>query len=213
MKILLTNDDGIHAPGLKNLKKSLQEFAEITVVAPDRERSGSGCSASIYQTVSCQKVWSGKAFQGYALSGTPIDCIMIGLEKLSGNGKPDLVISGINAGANLGRDIFYSGTVGAAIEGAYHKIPSMAVSINQKEGPFYKTAIKVIEKIVKSLPLEKIGQQVLNINIPNVIYSEIKGVKLTKLARIFHQKNIQSIYHSEYIEYFWIEGSQPEGVM
>lgn len=214
MKILLTNDDGIHAPGLKKLNKNLKEFAEVIVVAPDRERSGSGCSASIYQTVRCQKIWSGKDFQGYALSGTPVDCIMIGLEMFTEKDKPDLIISGINAGANLGRDIFYSGTVGAAIEGAYHNIPSIAVSINQKEEPYYDTAVKVIGKIIQAIPLENFcQQQVLNINIPNVVYSAIKGIKLTKLARIFHQKNIQRIHYSEHAEYFWIEGSQPEGVM
>ena len=214
MKILLTNDDGINSRGLQELKKCLENFGKVVVVAPDRERSGSGHSSSIYKTVSCRETWAGQDFYGYSLSGTPVDCVIIGLEKLFGNDKPDLVISGINAGANLGRDIFYSGTVGAAIEGAFHGIFSIAISIDKKEKLFYSSAIKVIEKVIKTIPSETYKQpQVLNINIPNIRYSKVKGIRLTKLAHIFHQKNIKRIYRSDNTDYFWIEGSQPEGVM
>jgi 5'-nucleotidase len=214
LKILLTNDDSINAAGLKKLKTCLENFGKVVVVAPDRERSGSGCSASIYQMLRCRKIWSGQDLYGYELSGTPVDCVMIALDKIFGNEKPDLVISGINAGANLGKDIFYSGTVGAAIEGAFHDIFSIAVSIDQKEDPLYSSAIKVMEKIMPTLPAKNYRQpKVLNINIPNIPYSEIKGIKLTKLAHVFHQKFIRSIYKSNHLEYFWIEGSQPEGIM
>ncbi len=214
MRILLTNDDGIHAKGLQELKKCMEKFGKVVVVAPDRERSGSGHSSSIYQTVSCREVWSGQDFYGYALSGTPVDCVIVGLEKFFGNGKPDLVISGINAGANMGRDIFYSGTVAAAIEGAFHDIFSIAISIDKKEELFYSSASKVIEKIMETLPSEAYKYpQVLNINIPNIRYSELKGIRLTKLAHVSHKKCIKKIYRSDNTDYFWIEGSQPEGAM
>lgn len=215
MKILLTNDDGIHAKGLKELRKCMENFGKVIVVAPDRERSGSGHSTSIYQTISCQKMWSSRYSSGYALSGTPVDCVVIGLEKMFGDDKPDLVISGINAGLNLGRDIFYSGTIGAAIEGAFHNVFSIAISIEKNEkSPIYFSAIKMIEKVIKTLPSEAYKQpHFLNINIPNIEYSKIKGVKLTRLAQVYHQKYIKKIYKTDNTEYFWIEGSQPEGIV
>lgn len=191
----------------------MENFGKVVVVAPDRERSGSGCSTSIYQTICCREIWSGQVFYGYALSGTPVDCVMIGVKKLFGNDKPDMIVSGINTGANLGRDIFYSGTVGAAMEGAFHDIFSMAISIDQKENVFLSTATSLIEKIIQTLPSEIHKQsKLLNINIPNLAYSEVKGFRLTKLAHIFHQKLIKSLYKSGYTQYFWIEGSQPEGM-
>ncbi len=214
MKILLTNDDGIHAGGLKEFKKSLENYGKVVLIAPDRERSGAGHSTSIYQTVSCREIWYGKDFFGYALSGTPVDCVIVGLEKLFGDDRPDLVISGINAGINLGRDIFYSGTIGAAIEGAFHDILSIAISIDKKGNTFYSSAIKVMEKIIKTLPTEAYRQpQALNINVPNIRYSEVKGFRLTKLAHVFHQKIIDRICRSGSTDYFWIEGSQTKGAM
>lgn len=215
MKILLTNDDGINSTGLKELVKCLKNFGNLIVVAPDQERSGSGCSSSIYQTIRCRKIGSEQDFPKYSLSGTPVDCVMVALEKLCENDKPDLIISGINAGANLGRDVFYSGTVGAAIEGAFHGILSIAISIDQKERPiYYSSAVKVMNMIMNRLPLESNHHsRILNINIPNVAYSKIKGIRLTKLAYVHHQKFIKSIFKSDHSEYFWIEGSQPMGMM
>jgi len=214
LKILIVNDDGIYASGLKELKKCMENYGKVVVVAPDRERSGSGHSTSLYQTVSCRQTWSGQDFYGYAINGTPVDCVIVGLEKIFGNEKPDLVISGINAGANLGRDIFYSGTVGAALEGAFHDIFSIAISVDEKENPVYSSAIKVIEKVIKVLPPEAYRQpQVLNINVPNIKYSEVKGFRLTKLAHVFHQKIIHRICRSGSTDYFWIEGSQTKGAM
>jgi len=212
LKILLTNDDGIHAKGLAELKNCLQKFGEVLVVAPDRDRSGAGPSTTFYKTVSCKEVWSKEEFFGYSVSGTPVDCVIIGIDKLCVDFKPDLIVSGINAGANLGQDIFYSGTVGAAIEGFFQDIFSIAISINKKEKPNYDTAIKVIDKIMSTLPTGVFKKQhLLNINIPNVEYHSIKRVILTKLAQVFHQKNIKEIYQAGRTKYFWIAGSQPEG--
>ncbi len=213
MKILLTNDDGIHSEGLKEISRSLEKFGKIIVIAPDRERSGVGHSSSFYKTISCRKMWSKKASRGYALSGTPVDCILIGLEELCAHEKPDIIVSGVNEGLNLGQDIFYSGTVGAAIEGGFHNIFSIAISIDKNEGsPVYSSAIKTIEKIFKTMPVDfNKNPHVLNINVPNVEYRDIKGIRLTKLAQIFHQKTIKKIYQAYRTEYFWIEGNKPEG--
>jgi 5'-nucleotidase len=215
LKILLTNDDGIHSVGLKELKKNLEKFGNITVVAPDQERSGAGHSSSIYKTISCKEMWSDRFSCGYALGGTPVDCVIIGLEELCDREKPDMIISGINEGLNLGRDIFYSGTVGAAIEGGFHDIFSIAVSIDKKEdSPVFSTAIKTIEKIINTIPPDmRKKAHVLNINIPNIGYQDIKGIRLTKLAKVFHQKYIKKIYQNDNTQYFWIEGSKPEGSM
>ena len=214
MNILLTNDDGIQAKGLVELKGYLEKIGKVTVIAPDRERSGSGCSTTIYETVCCGKTWSGSSFFGYSLSGTPVDCVIIGLDKLLSHDKPQLVVAGINAGANLGRDVFYSGTVGAAMEGAFHDIFSMAISIDKKDNISFVGAIKVMDMIIKTLP-SHISQipMVLNINIPGTDYDNIRGFKLTQPAPVFHQKTIESIYRTEQVEYFWIAGSAPVGEM
>ncbi len=215
MRILLTNDDGIHAEGLNNLRKNLEKSGNILVVAPDRERSGAGHSTSIHKTISCRKTCFGQQSYGYAISGTPADCIILGVEKLFRDDKPDIIISGINAGLNIGRDIFYSGTIGAAVEGAFHNIFSLAVSLEKNDNPFfYSSAIKIIEKIINTLPQE-INKQahVLNINIPNIEYSKIKGVKLTNLAQVFHKKTIKNIYQQNNMKYFWIEGTKPDAAV
>jgi len=213
LKILITNDDGIYAPGLNELKNGLEKFNKVMAIAPDQERSGSGCCASIYRTIRCKKVLLREGSEGYSVSGTPVDCVVVGLEKIYKNEKPELVISGINAGENLGQDILYSGTVGAAIEASYHGIPSIAVSIEKKEHQIYSTAIRFVQKFVRTFPFEIFHYSpiVLNINFPNIPYSKIKGIKLTRLAKIFHQKKIKSIYKSYNEEYFWIEGSRAEG--
>ncbi|MBN2396185.1 MAG: 5'/3'-nucleotidase SurE [Candidatus Atribacteria bacterium] len=214
MKILLTNDDGIDSEGLKKLKLCLEDFGQVVMVAPDRERSGSGCSTSFNKTIRCQRKWDGDNFYGYSLSGTPVDCVIIGLEKILNNDKPDLIISGINTGTNLGYDIFYSGTVGAAIEGVSHHILSIAFSIDGKDNPNYISAEKVIRQVIQGLTSEIMTQPiVLNINIPNIEYSHLKGFKLTKPGHCIHQKSIKSIYKDNHAEYFWLEGSNKDFVV
>lgn len=212
MHILLTNDDGIQANGLQKLRECLERLAKVTVVAPDRERSGAGCSTSIFKTVCCIKTWSGEDFLGYSLSGTPVDCVVIGLEKILSNDKPDLLVAGINSGPNLGKDIFYSGTVGAALEGAFHNLLSLAISIDKSDGIVYNEIVEVVELIIKKLPESfLIMPMVLNINFPGIPTQKIKGFKLTKPAFVFHHKKIKSIYRTEQEEYFWIAGSKQIG--
>lgn len=212
MHILLTNDDGIQAKGLLELRECLTKLGKVTLIAPDRERSGAGCSTSIYKTVCCSKTWLGNDFLGYSLSGTPVDCVIIGLEKILSNDKPNLLVAGINSGPNLGQDIFYSGTVGAALEGAFHNILSLAISIDKKDNITYNDINEAVALIINTLPEKLIFMPlVLNINFPDTAKNKIKGFKLTKPAPVFHQKIIRSVYRTEQVEYFWIADNKVVG--
>ena len=129
MKILLTNDDGIYSEGIQILKKQLDNIAEVTVIAPDRERSTIGHALTLRKPLRVRKVKINGDFWGFSLDGTPADCVIIGLLEIMKDEKPDMVVSGINRGPNLGDDIFYSGTVSAAVEGAMSNVLSLAISI------------------------------------------------------------------------------------
>src|SRR6184192_12614 len=126
--ILLTNDDGYQAEGLRALAAALEGFATVSIVAPSREQSGTAQSLTLRQPIVCNKI----AEHEWAIDGTPADCVIVALHKLLPQ-KPDMVISGINHGANLGENVYYSGTVGAAREGALHHIPSVAMSLCSKK--------------------------------------------------------------------------------
>jgi len=127
-RILLTNDDGYQAEGLRTLAAALEDFATVSIVAPSLERSGAAQSLTLRQPIVCNQI----AEREWAIDGTPADCVIVALHKLLPE-KPDMVISGINHGANLGENVYYSGTVGAAREGALHHIPSVAVSLCSKK--------------------------------------------------------------------------------
>ena len=129
MRILLTNDDGIYSEGIQILKKQLDNIAKVIVIAPDRERSTIGHALTLRKPLRIKKVKVDGNFWGFSLDGTPADCVIVGLLEIMKDEKPDLVVSGINHGPNLGDDIIYSGTVSAAMEGAMRNIPSLAVSI------------------------------------------------------------------------------------
>ncbi len=182
MKILITNDDGINARGIQLLAKSLQQKHEITVVAPDRQRSASSHSITLTEPLIIKLVEvEGLNCRCFSVSGTPADCTKIALEKLVCD-KVDLVISGINDGFNLGTDVLYSGTVSAAIEAAIMKVPSIAISCNGNEKSF-EIAIDYIDKIINSLENQELeGDIVLNVNIPPVEKSQVKGIKVCKIG-------------------------------
>jgi 5'-nucleotidase len=172
--ILLTNDDGIDAEGLKALEESLQGIAEIVVVAPDRERSAVSHGLSIHSPLNLNKI----APNRYSLNGTPADCVMHALRHLSPQ-MPDLVVSGINHGANLGDDIMYSGTVAAAREASKNGIPAIALSQAYDDNPIrFKEAAKFARTLVRSLLERKARLGVLlNVNVP---VRKVRGVKITR---------------------------------
>ncbi len=212
--ILISNDDGINAAGIKALKKALQRLGDIYVVAPDRERSAASHSLTLHRPLRASEVAPGE----FAVDGTPTDCIVIAVHKLLPR-KPDLVVSGINNGANLGEDISYSGTVSAAIEGTLLGIPSVAISlVGRRDFDFTQSArfaAKVARQVLsRGLPVNTI----LNVNIPQTKY--VKGpVGSPRKARPLKKPLITTqgkrVYGGEVItekidprgrEYYWIGG-------
>ncbi len=173
--ILVTNDDGIGSEGLRILSEALAPLGEVTAVAPNREMSACSHSISLFRTVSYEKVGPNR----YAVDGTPVDAVVLAVNHLLAR-KPDLVVSGINQGANLGQNVFYSGTVAAALEGTFHGIPSIAVSVcSKKEFPF-QAAAAFAERLARLVLEEGLPADVtLNVNVP-VGWSG--GVRLTRRA-------------------------------
>ncbi|WP_105190634.1 5'/3'-nucleotidase SurE [Pseudoalteromonas sp. T1lg48] len=178
MKILLSNDDGVHAKGIAALYRALKEIADVDVVAPDRNCSGASNSLTLMNPLRAQHLDNGFI----SVNGTPTDCVHVALNALFTE-QPDLVVAGINHGANLGDDTLYSGTVAAATEGRHMGLPAIAVSLVGHDCTHFETAAKVTVDIInklKSHPLPK--DQIININVPDVPYSELKGVKVTRLG-------------------------------
>ena len=178
MHLLLSNDDGYQAPGLIALAQSLSEIAKITVVAPHVDRSAASNSLTLQTPLRATQTES----DWYKVDGTPTDCVHLGLTGLLKN-EPDMVVSGINAGPNLGDDVIYSGTVAAAIEGRHLGFPAVAVSINSFQAEHFKTAAVVTKNIVQQLidkPLPK--DTILNVNVPDVPLADIRGLQTTRLG-------------------------------
>jgi 5'-nucleotidase len=183
MKILISNDDGYSARGIEALVDALEGCGELLVVAPEVNHSGSSNSLTLNRPLSVRH--SSKGF--HIINGTPSDCVHIALTGLLGT-KPDLVVSGINNGANMGDDTLYSGTVAAAIEGHLFGIPSIAFSLTSKGWNNLDTAARLAREIVQrqiehSLKLDHKGSPLLNVNIPDLPYAQIKGIKVTRLGK------------------------------
>src|SRR5438874_357339 len=178
MRILITNDDGIHAEGLLALKRALSEMAEVVVVAPDRPRSACGHSITLHKPLRVTEVRLPDGSPAYSTTGTPSDCVSLAVLDILRDRPPDVVVSGINSGPNLGWDLTYSGTVSAAMEGAILGIPSIAISVTGTRGPHnYDTAARFAVHLAESVRehgLEK--WTLLNVNVPE---TEIRGVTIT----------------------------------
>lgn len=180
MKILLTNDDGIHAPGLSALYQALKADHEVFVVAPESEMSAVGHAITLTSPVRVQKTRKEDLFPGYAVTGTPADCVKIAVQELLGS-TPDLVLSGINLGSNVGVNILYSGTVSAATEGAFLGLRSAAVSLATRENPDFRFAAQFCKEIIRfMMEADLRAGTALNVNIPAVPPEEIRGVRLTR---------------------------------
>ena len=180
MKILISNDDGVHAPGLSILAKALAQIAEITIVAPDRDRSGASNSLTLQHPLRLRRLDEGII----SVQGTPTDCVHLALTGLLSEDKmPDMVVSGINAGSNLGDDVFYSGTVAAAMEGRFLGIPAIAFLFFVGEPMYYSTAAEVAKRLVTLLYEKPIpAKTILNVNIPDVAFDDLKGYQVTRLG-------------------------------
>ncbi len=179
MRILLSNDDGYFAPGIEALHAALAGVGEMVVVAPERDRSGASNSLTLDRPLHLRRAANGFHF----VNGTPTDCVHLAvtgmLEQL-----PDMIVSGINLGANMGDDTIYSGTVAAATEGYLLGMPSIAVSLASKHGAHFETAGRVARNFVERFQRKDFGAHVLlNINVPDVPYDELRGIKVTRLGR------------------------------
>ena len=178
MRLLVSNDDGIHAPGIEALSQALLELGEVLTVAPDRNCSGASNSLTLTNPLRINKLNDSRV----SVNGTPTDCVHLAIRELY-KSEPDMVISGINAGANLGDDTLYSGTVAAAMEGRFLGLPAIAISLVGRELIHYDTAAHFAVKIVKALRDNPIAQdQILNVNVPDLPLNEIQGIKVTRLG-------------------------------
>lgn len=196
MRLLITNDDGINSYGLHMLVKKMEKDNEIIVIAPDNQRSACGHSITIGAPILVREVKiEGIKSRAFSVSGTPADCVKVGVEKLISK-KIDMVISGINYGLNIGTDVIYSGTVSAAIESSIYKIPSMAVSMyHGNSNDAFEIALKYIEEILLKAHKNKIKNDfVLNVNIPVIKGDGVKGIKICSLGnRIYSNYYIETI--------------------
>lgn len=183
MNILIANDDGIGAKGIKELARALSQVANIYVCAPHTQRSACGHGITIGKAINMTEVNFPNAKRAWEITGTPADCVKLGLKMLAGEGiKIHMVCSGINHGGNLGTDTLYSGTVSAAIEGCICGLPAIAVSVNDHHPITFEVACDLAVETVKSAAGKMDSNTVLNINVPNLPASEVKGMKITKLG-------------------------------
>lgn len=181
MRILLTNDDGIFAPGLAALYQELRQLGEVTVVAPESEQSAVGHAISLSTPLRVKKASICGGYWGWAVSGTPADCVKIALAELLPE-KPELVVSGINLGPNVGINVLYSGTVSAATEAAILGVKlAVALSLDTYKDPDFATAARLAGKLLSRLQRQPLSEPVcLNINLPALPEAEVKGVRLTR---------------------------------
>ena len=211
MNILITNDDRIYADGIIELAKAISKIANVYVVAPESQKSATGHAITIHNPIMVHKIDMGENIKSYAISGTPADCVKVGIEGLFKDINIDLVLSGINNGSNLGTDVIYSGTVSAALEGFILNKPSIAISydeVNVKR-EIYKDASKYVVNLVENIKdkLDLLNDCILNVNIPN---TKIKGSKITKLGQRNYDNAMVEKINPFGQKYYWIGGKLME---
>jgi len=180
MNILLSNDDGYLASGINQLREALLPFATVTMIAPDQDRSGA--SNSLTLDMPLRLTDHGKRI--YSVNGTPTDAVHLGLTTLFAEQEPDIVIAGINAGANLGDDVLYSGTVAAAMEGRFLACPAIAISSTSFQPQYFNAAIQVIKQLLSQInDYPNNANMILNVNVPDLPWQAIKGLQVTRLGQ------------------------------
>lgn len=205
MHFLLSNDDGYQAPGLAALADALSELGKITVVAPDRDRSGASNSLTLDAPLRVKQ--DNRGF--YYVNGTPTDCVHLAITGLLEQ-EPDMVISGINSGANLGDDVLYSGTVAAAMEGRYLGCPAIALSYAAESPTDYSTSVLVAKKIIQSVIEKPLDDVLLNINVPDVEYSKIESFEVTRLGNRHKSEPAQEALDPKGRKVYWVGPVGPE---
>ncbi len=210
MRVLLTNDDGINAPGIAALAKAISQIADVDIVAPATEMSAVGHAITLTDPLRVSEVRKNGDFFGYAVSGTPADCIKLAhWVLLKGRPRPDAIISGINLGSNTGINIIYSGTVSAATEGAILGIPSFAISLTTFVDPDFSYAANFAAKFLPKFLSLKLPKGVfLNINIPALPANEIKGVKFTRQGMANYEEQYHVREDPYHRKYYWLTGKK-----
>jgi 5'-nucleotidase len=209
-RVLLSNDDGVHAPGLRALYSVFSKWAHVVVVAPLEERSTTGHSLTLHKPLRMVPISPGF----YGVSGSPADCVYLG-SRMAFGGLPDLVVSGINRGANLGQDVYYSGTVSAAREACILGVPALAVSldVNFKKAPpeerlHYGSAARVALDVARSVPeLQLPRHTLLNLNVPDLALNRIRGIQCARQGFRFYSGGILQRKDHRGKDYYWVGGS------
>lgn len=199
MKILLSNDDGVRAPGIAELYKALSAIADVRVIAPERNCSGASNSLTLHEPLRVEQLENGF----FSVNGTPTDCVHLGTNSPIAE-VPDLVVSGINDAPNMGDDVLYSGTVAAATEGRFMGLPAIAVSMGEGGHEYYETAAKVVAELVLRLQQKPLSADfVLNVNVPYMSYQGLKGTRITRLGRRHRAEGMVRATDPRGRELFW----------
>jgi len=213
LRILLSNDDGIGSPGLQALGRALKKVAQVTIVAPEREQSTMGHALTLHKPIRVFRVKTEPGLEQWATSGTPADCVYMGLRWVLKE-RPDIIISGINMGVNVGNDIYYSGTVAAAREGAVLQIPAIAASLDYhhepgaKTTPYFDQAAEFLRELVPQVIERGIPPScLLNVNFPNLSFSKVKGVKVSRQGFRMYTDRVEEKRDSRGKSYFWLGGT------
>lgn len=209
--ILISNDDGVFARGIRVLEQGLREVGETTIVAPLEEKSTTGHHLTIHKPIRVKKIEPGI----YGTSGGPADSVQLGIGEVMKDAKPDLVVSGVNRGFNLGQDVFYSGTVSAAREAAINGIPGIAVSVRvvgpklvKEEDVHFETGARAVVEILKTWDFKSLPKgTVLNVNAPSVPWDEVKGIRTTRLGFLNYSHEVESRVDHRGQPYYWIGGA------
>lgn len=200
MRILISNDDGVSAPGIEILSAEISKIADIDIIAPDRNRSGASNSLTLLNPLRVKKLTNG----AHSVDGTPTDCVHLALTGYFSQ-KYDMVISGINDGANLGDDVLYSGTIAAAMEGCNLGLPSIAVSCVSRDSQNYLTAAIIARKIATEVLKNKLpSMTLLNVNVPDLALHEIKGIEITRLGTRHNAESTQKLQDPRGRTIYWI---------
>ena len=208
-RILLSNDDGVTSEGLSALADALSHLGEVYTVAPDRDQSASSHSLTLTRPLRMEKISERK----FSVDGTPTDCINLAVNGILKDGKPDLVVSGINTAANMGDDITYSGTVSATMEATLLKIPSIAVSMNAKKDFVFQTGAhyaRLVAELVLQTGLPE--DTLLNVNVPNLPLGRVKGIRITRQGKRVYKTPIVEKTDPRGKKYYWIGGDKLDSV-
>ncbi len=208
MNILLTNDDGIEAVGLATMQRALEGFGELWIVAPEREQSATSHSLTLHDPLRVRRLGE----RVFSVSGTPTDCVLVAVRGIRGlmEPKPDLVVSGINHGPNMGDDITYSGTVAAAIEGRLLGLPAIAFSNAAWHPDHWETSAEAVKRLTRLfLDDARLRDALINVNIPDLPLEEIRGVRVTYLGKRRYRDEIEARTDPRGRMYYWIGGEPP----